>query len=82
MSPDNRKPLDDPANVNRLVYCLYALCGLLIPAHFFVSRKPHFPIEKVPGFYGIFGFGVFVVIVLAGKLLRKAIMREEDYYDR
>jgi hypothetical protein len=82
MPSKNRQSLDDRSNVNKLVYGLYILCGLLVPIQFLFEQHPHFAVEKFPGFYGIFGFVVFVAIVLAGKLLRRAIMREEDYYDR
>ena len=38
--------------------------------------------EGLPGFYAIFGFVACVALVLAAKeLLRKAVMRDEDYYD-
>ena len=34
----------------------------------------------MPLFPAVFGFLVFVVIVFGGVILRKLIMREEDYY--
>ncbi len=39
------------------------------------------PAEDAFLFYGIFGFGAFLTVVIAGVLLRKLIMRAEDYYD-
>jgi hypothetical protein len=38
--------------------------------------------QEYAGFYGVFGFAAFWLIVIAGKHLRKVLMREEDYYDR
>ncbi len=42
----------------------------------------HFSWENWPGFFAIFGFVTFAGAVLAGKQLRKILMRKEDYYDR
>jgi hypothetical protein len=74
--------LDDPRNVDRLVYGLYAVCAVLIVLDFFMERHGPFAIEHLFGFYGIFGFVACVGLVLAAKELRKAIMRPEKYYDR
>ena len=83
MSIKKRLSIDDPVSVSRIVYLLYGICVLLLVADFFVpTHGQHFGVEGVPGFYAIFGFVSFVLIVLAGKLLRKVIMREEDYYDQ
>ena len=74
--------LDDPRNVNRLCYGLYAVCALLLVAGLFVDQHAHFPIEEWFGFQAWFGFIVFVLVVLAGKKLRLVVKRDEDYYDR
>lgn len=74
--------LDDPRNVDRLVYGLYAICVVLLLADFFADRHGPFAVEHWFGFYGIFGFVACVGLVLAAKELRKAIMRPENYYDR
>jgi hypothetical protein len=74
--------LDDPRNVDRLVYGLYGICAVLILLDFFMERHSPFAIEHLFGFYGIFGFVACVGLVLAAKELRKAIMRPENYYDR
>ena len=38
-------------------------------------------IEGMPFFPALFGFVSFVFIVMAGKFLRRVLMREESYYD-
>ena len=76
--------LDNPRNVDMVWYILLAICAVLVLLDFVVP-KPHLHFkawEKLPIFYGVFGFVTFICIVLAGKYLRKLIMREEDYYDR
>jgi hypothetical protein len=74
--------LDDPRNVTRLVWGLYAVCGLLLCIDVFVPKHGPFPIEHVLGFYGLFGFAACVALVLVAKVLRLVLMRSEDYYDR
>ncbi len=83
----HRKPeksywLDDPRNVDRIVWALYAVCALLLLIDPLVHKHGPFPIEHVFGFYGIFGFVACVGLVLAARMLRVILMRPEDYYDR
>lgn len=83
--PPGEKPgwLDNAANVNRLLWVLYLACAAVFAADFFYVKKMHFvPPENIPAFYGLYGFAAFVVIVFGGKLLRRIVMRDEDYYDR
>ncbi len=51
----------------------------------FVDRwhnpHPHFPWEKFPLFFAVWGFGSFMFIVLIGQHLRKLVSRKEGYYD-
>ena len=74
--------LDDPKNVTRIVWTLVAVCVLLLAAGFFIQMHVHYEWEAWPGFFAIFGFVAFAGAVLAGKQLRKILMRKEDYYDR
>jgi len=74
--------LDEPRNVQRVFWALCAICALLALADFFYHKHPHFEVEEIPVFYGLYGFVCFVFIVFAGWLLRKLVMRDEDYYDR
>lgn len=79
---DGRKYwLDEPRNVRLLLRLLVGFGALLVLADFVYHKHVHFPVEKFFGFYAIFGFAAFVGIVLAGKQLRKILMRPEDYYD-
>lgn len=74
--------LDDPRNVDRLVWGLYAICALLLAIDWLVHKHGPFPIEHVFGFYGLYGFIACVGLVLAAKALRLILKRPEDYYDR
>lgn len=68
---------------NRRVFviALSALCAALLVADPFVKKKGYFEIEHWWGFYGIYALVTCAVLVLAGSLLRRLIIRQEDYYD-
>ncbi len=72
---------DNPRNVKRAIYALYAVCALSIVAELFISRHVDHPWEVLFGFYGVYGFVACTILVLAAKELRKVVMRKEDYYD-
>ena len=80
--PDEKQHIfDKPRNVNRLLGVFYTLCGLLFVLDFVIHRHASRDWEQLPGFYAIYGFVAFVMLVLVAKLLRKLVMRREDYYD-
>lgn len=79
---DNRRWLDDPRNVTRIVYGLATLCGLALLADLFYAKHPHFAVESWPAFYPLYGFVGSVALVLAAKQLRRLLRRGEDYYER
>ena len=80
--------LDDPQNVKKLLKIFFICCGVLFLLDFLefagVFHKHHLPgsVEKVPGFFGIYGLVACVLLVLIAKEMRKFLMRAEDYYDR
>jgi hypothetical protein len=80
---DKRKYwLDEPRNVTKIVWALAAVCALLFVADAFYEKHPYFAAEEWFGFYGGFGFVMCIGLVLGAKWMRKAIKRDEDYYDR
>ena len=78
---DKRHIFDNPRNVRRVVYALFAICALTFAADFFVERHVDHPWEVLFGFYAVYGFVACVVLVLAAKEMRKVLMRKEDHYD-
>ena len=48
----------------------------------FELRHPERSWEGFPEFYAVYGFLAYTAIVYTAKLLRKGVMRDEDYYDR
>ena len=79
---EGRYWLDDPRNVNKIVWALCAICLVLFFADGFYEKHGEVEAEYLFGFYGIFGFIGCVALVLAAKWLRTVVMRPEDYYDR
>tara|TARA_R110002012_G_scaffold30211_1_gene91965 strand:+ start:106 stop:396 length:291 start_codon:yes stop_codon:yes gene_type:complete len=73
--------LDNPRNVNKIVIAVFIVCALLFAADGFYDKHPHFEAESWFGFYAIYGFVMCVGLVLAAKLMRTFLMRDEDYYD-
>ncbi len=73
--------LDEPKNVNWVFRALVGLCVVSIGIDLGLPREGHWAWEEFPGFYGAVGFVAFWCIVIAGKHLRKLLMRDEDYYD-
>jgi len=74
--------LDQPANIRKIYYGLWTVCILLVGADLFYEKHVEFPIEGLFGFFGFYGFLSCVSLVYAAKLLRKVVMRPEDYYDK
>ncbi len=91
-----QKPKDDPAtypalgraflwvdnkkHVDRLVLGIYGLCAFLFSLDFFYSKHVELAIERLPGFYAIYGFVMCAALVICAKALRVWLMRPEDYY--
>ena len=69
-------------NVKLLVRALFVACAGVLLADLFYDKHGDFGWEKLFGFQAAFGFVSFFLLVLAGKYLRKLLMRDEDYYDR
>lgn len=85
---EKRYWLDDPKNVDKIVYGLYAVCTLLVAVDLLdifgvlYHKHTHYAFEHWLGFYGFYGLFGSVGLVLAAKQLRKLVMRDEDYYDQ
>ena len=74
--------LDEPRNVGKLYRGLWIICALLVSVDLLYTKHIEFPIERLVGFFGFYGFVSCVFLVLAAKQLRKIVGRGEDYYDR
>lgn len=72
---------DKPENVTRFLRGFYLICALLFLLDFILHRHITHNWENAPVFYALFGFIACVTLVLVAKLMRKVLMRKEDYYD-
>lgn len=83
MTPTDEPPrwLDQPRNVDRIVYALYAACALAFLADLVYEKHPHFEFEHLFGFHAGYGFVACVVLVVLAKLLRLVLIRDERYYE-
>ncbi len=80
MSEQQKHLFDEPKNVTRLLRILYIICTLLFILDFIIPRHASNPLEKIWGFYALYGFIGCVVLVLVAKWMRTFLMRDENYY--
>ena len=63
-----------------LAVLLLAVDLLDYAVHF--KHTEHLPAPtKIPGFFGIYGLVACVALVESAKILRKIVMRDENYYE-
>tara|TARA_R110000823_G_scaffold251820_1_gene374607 strand:+ start:253 stop:540 length:288 start_codon:yes stop_codon:yes gene_type:complete len=65
---------------NKVLIVIGLICVALFAADFL--RHPHgnFPLENLPLFYCVIGFGAYTGLIFAAKGLRYLIERPENYY--
>ena len=85
---DKQHVFDDPKNIKLLIRIFFVCCAILliIDLPFIHHRHLSFadgvmPLEGWFGFYAFYGFVACVLLVLAAKVMRKVLMRSEEYYD-
>lgn len=76
------KIFDNPKNVKRLRTGFFLCLILVFVSQSFVEMHGEFDVEHFYGFYAVFGFVAYVFLIFAAKILRKIIMRKENYYDQ
>jgi len=75
------KIFDNPANVRRLLVFFFAFLAVLFVIDFFIPRPGEFSWERAPGFFAVYGFCSYVLLIFTAKGLRKIVKRDESYYD-
>jgi len=80
---ENKKKyiFDNPQNIKRVLYILYACCVLLFLLDFVIHRHVVHSWESLWGFYPIYGFVGCVILVFVATWMRTFLMRSEDYYN-
>ncbi|MFP6691112.1 MAG: hypothetical protein VCD31_17610, partial [Alphaproteobacteria bacterium] len=77
----NKAWIEKRKNVVLMVRIFLAVSIVLLLLDLVIHRHDLFSWEGWFGFYGFYGFVACVALVLAAKVLRKLVMRREDYYD-
>jgi len=73
---------DEPKNVNLIIWLLILACLGSMVGYEFCHKHGYFDIEMtIPGFYGWYGFIAYSSIISGAVLMRKVVMRSEDFYD-
>lgn len=72
--------LEKPGSPAKVVAVLVLACAVAFAADFFYEKHGHFAEEEVEGFFAIFGFVMFTLLVLAARGLRVLVGVREDYY--
>lgn len=73
--------LDQPRNVDRVAYALYAVCAVIVVADALYVKHPYFDFEYLFGFHAWYGFVACVALVLIAKQMRRVVKRDETYYE-
>jgi len=73
--------VEQPKNIDRIVYALYAVCAVAMALDLIVDRHEYLDFAGWFGFYAWYGFIACVGLVIAAKGLRRIVMRPENYYD-
>ncbi len=81
MDTEKKYIFDNKKNVQRVLYGLFCTLILLLCLEPFVHKHSYFAWEKWFGFYAIYGFVACVLLVVLAKVMRKVVMRKENYYD-
>lgn len=87
-SGDSDGWFDRPENARRLFRWLAGATAafVLIDVVFRLTgfdKHPYFGWQQWPGFYAVYAFvGCAVLVLVAGRIWRPLVKRDQDYYDR
>ena len=71
---------DKKKNVDWIVRGLYAICTALFLADFVYYKKVYLGMEKIPGFYAMYGFFMCAALVICARGMRVFLKRDEEFY--
>lgn len=80
--------IDSPAGAKGVFHVLLVICFVLFIINWLIPHHEapagEFSISSlaasIPGFYGLYGFAMCILLVLVAKAARRLLMRAEDYY--
>lgn len=74
--------VETPGAVNKITAGLIVACILSVLADFTYDKYGHFAEEGAMGFYAIFGFISFTLLIFVARGLRVLMMRPEGFYGK
>tara|TARA_B100000676_G_scaffold313454_1_gene394961 strand:+ start:1383 stop:1646 length:264 start_codon:yes stop_codon:yes gene_type:complete len=72
---------DKPRHVRIVIRILVAACVATFGADFFLHRHVNHHWESMLGFYALFGFGAYALLVLVAEGLRFLVQKRDGFYD-
>jgi hypothetical protein len=81
-TPPTHTPM--PAMARRLRNLFFAALGLLVLLNGFIRpHHPHFGLEAIPGFWGLFGLAGAVILGKGAKGLAHTVLgKDENFYEK
>ena len=73
--------LTRPETIRRLWWFSGLVLASTVLAELFVTPEAHFAVERLTGFYALFGFIACVAMILFAKGLGEFLKRPDTYYD-
>ena len=70
-----------PRTLRRLWQIFLAILALTVLAELFVEPHPHFAVERLIGFYALYGFLACAALILIAKALGVLLKRPDTSYD-
>lgn len=72
--------VDDRSKVDRFFWGLVAAGAVLTLLDLFYHKHVYFDVEHYFGFYSFYGFFMCAALVIAARLMRLVVKRDETYY--
>ncbi len=73
--------LTRPETIRKLWRLFIAVLAAVVLAELFVPREEHFDVERLFGFYALFGFVACAVLIVLAKAVAVVLKRPDTYYD-
>jgi hypothetical protein len=73
--------LTRPRTIRRLWVGFVIALALTVLGEYLVDRHPHFTLDRLPGFYAIYGLLACAGLILVAKLIALPLKRVDTYYE-
>ncbi|HEX9810995.1 MAG TPA: hypothetical protein VGA88_02765 [Burkholderiales bacterium] len=72
--------LTRPRTIRRLWWFFATVLAATVLAELFVAHEADFSVERLTGFYALFGFVACVAMILFAKAIGSVLKRPDTYY--